>query len=87
MLNVEMRAHLQMESSMGAERRRRSLGAGGVPGRPDRARDTLSKPKVGGRSEYLGREENRSSQDQSEQKLQVSGRDKEEMCLVGRGFI
>lgn len=87
MLNVEMRAHLQMESSMGAERRRRSLGAAGVPGRPDRARDTLSQPKVGGRSEYLGREENRSSQDQSEQKLRVSGRDKEETCLVGRGFI
>lgn len=63
-----MRAQQRMESAIGAERRR-FLGAAALPGRPGRARGTLAQPKVGGRSEYFGREENRYSKDQSEQKL------------------
>lgn len=63
-----MRAHQQMESTIGAERRR-FLGAAALPGRSGRARGTLAQPKVGGRSEYFGREENRYSKDQSEQEL------------------
>lgn len=76
-----------LKSSTGAERRRGFWGVAGVPGRPGKEGDTLAQPKVGGRSEYSEREENRHPKDWFEQKLRVSGRDKEETFLGGRGFI
>lgn len=37
---------MQLEISTGAERRRRSLGAAGVPGRPGREGSTVAQPKA-----------------------------------------